>query len=708
MFKINRLRTEIITDKSETIDDLYGFDFTFNQGLNIVAGENSKGKTTVNSCIFYGLGLEELLGGHNKKALDKALKDSFIIKIESKEDSEEENDVTNQIIWSKVYLEIENNDGDYFSLERVIKGSDGDEKESNIKIYKSRLREISNTGEDDKGVFFVNGQGNNDSPNGFYQWFAEFIGVDLPEVSNSSRTTDHSPLYIQLVFSSLFIEQTKGWSDFFATMPYFGVTKPKEKVIEFLLKLDEMSNSNKRDVYNRNKNEIIDNWNRSIKAFSFLEKQNNATINSVPQNITTDKKDIEKIFSSFQISEEEIITYDDHINAKSEKIFELENKPFAIIGSNKDEILLQYEDNKTKYNELKNYISSFENKLNIEKLQEQNINNQLMVIEKEIKEHINLIKVFNNNLFKKGNEAKCPTCTQPVTQDILSRPDFKIPQLSLEENKSFLVSQKKIIKTTLDSLNETIVEKNTLLQYYKSNLRNLETIIKSLSRDLIADDRALSESEIVKKLQLQQEVKNLEQFKIYIDDLKSDLVELANKYHNIIKKIEGLEKSDDETTLSEFETNYKNLLFEFGYDSNKKYQISINRKDPFKYFPVYKRAKVDTQPQSIRINSSASDFVRNIWAYTLALRDTGINHPGLIMFDEPGQHKAKQSSLKALFKKCSEITERQTIIFSSTEKELDEKEKFDLNELVKDLSQDSYNLISLGSDKVIKKLSKNK
>ncbi|MGX9986840.1 AAA family ATPase [Soonwooa purpurea] len=698
MFKINRLRTEILTNKSETIGDLYGFDLTFNQGLNIIAGENSRGKTTINSCIFYALGMEELLGGHNNKALDKALKDSFIIKTEN---SEEENDITNQIIRSKVYLEIENIDGDYFSLERVIKGSKGDEKESNIKIYKSRLEEISETKDEDTGVFFVNGQGNNDNPNGFYQWFTDFIGIKLPDVSNSSNKSNYSPLYLQLVFSSMLIEQTKGWSDFFATMPYFGVTKPKEKVIEFLLKLDEISNSTKRDVYNKSKTEIIDNWNKSIKAFSFLEKQNNATITSIPEDITTDEKEIEKISSSFQVSEEEILTYAEYLNAKSEKVSELENKPFAIIESNKDEILFQYEENKAKYNELKNYINSFENKLNIEKLQQQSINNQLIVIEKEIQQHNSLIKVFNNNLFKKNDDAKCPTCTQSVTQDILSHPDFKIPQLSLEENKGFLVSQKKIIQTTLKSINESIEEKNTLLQYFKNTLRNQETIIKSLSRDLIADDRALSESEVVKKLQLQQEIKNLEQFKNQIDELKGTLFELANKYHNVTKAIEGLTQSDDEDILESFEKNYKNLLYKFEYDSNENYQISINRKEPFKYFPVYKRWKDDTNPQSIRINSSASDFVRNIWAYTLALRDNGSNHPGLIVFDEPGQHKAKQTSLKALFQKCSEVTDKQTIIFSSTEKELGEKEKFDLMELVKDLVEDSYNLINLGSDKVI-------
>lgn len=399
MFKINRLRTEILTDKSETIDDLFGFDFSFNQGLNIIAGENSRGKTTVNSCIFYALGMEELLGGHNSKALDKALKDSFIIKTEKLDTTEDDKGTTYQIKRSKIFLEIENNTGDIVSLERVVKGSDSDEKQSNITVYLSKLEEIDSIPE--KGVLFVNGQGNNDDINGFYGWFSNFIGVRLPEVSHSSNKSHYSPLYLQMIFSSMLIEQTKGWSDFFATMPYFGVTKPKEKVIEFLLELEEINNSTKRDNLNRSKNEIVDNWNKSIRAFSFLEKQNNATITSIPENITTEKREIEKISASFQIAEEEILTHQEYIKIKLNQISELDSKPFITIESNKNEILTQYEENKTKYNELKGYINKFESKLNIEKLQHQNITNQLSIIEKEIKEHNNLIKVFNNNLFKK-------------------------------------------------------------------------------------------------------------------------------------------------------------------------------------------------------------------------------------------------------------------------------------------------------------------
>ncbi|MCL7762827.1 AAA family ATPase [Polaribacter sp. Z014] len=706
MFKINKLRVEILTYKSETIDDLYGFEFSFNQGLNIIAGENSRGKTTINSCIFYALGMEELLGGYNNKALDKALKDTFVIKTDviGEEKEGEETGVNYKVKNSKVFLEIENEKNEIVCLERAIIASKKNDKQSNITIYKSKLDNID---EDTvKGVFFVNGRGNNDDPNGFYEWFKDFINLTVPEVSNSNAKSDYSPLYLQMIFSSIFIEQTKGWSDFFATMPYFGVTKPKEKVIEFLLNLDEINISTKRDTYNKEKNSIVDNWNKTIKAFSYLEKQNNAIITSLPETITSEKKEIQRISSNFLIGEDEIIGYNEYLKNTKDLIFILENKPLATIESKKEEVLIKYEVAKTQYIDLNRYIEEFDSKLDIEKLQIKNINFQLIDIKKEIKEHTNLIKVFNNNLFDNKKESKCPTCTQIITEDIISNNDITIPQLSLEENKSFLNSQKLIIDSTLTSLTNTIEEKNSLLLYFKNTLRNKEILLKSLSKDLIADDRALSESEVVQKIQLQQEVENLNQFDLQLNELKEELISLSNKHHNILIKLDGLEQSDDGEKLKNFERNYKDLLFSFGYDSNFKNQVSINRKEPFKYFSVYKRSADDKQPQSIRINSSASDFVRNIWAYTLALRNNGKNHPGLILFDEPGQHRTKLSSLKALFEKVSKEKNKQTIIFTSIDKPLnnDEKEKLDLDEIIKDLEKDSYHLIKLGKHKVIKSL----
>ncbi|AWM13907.1 hypothetical protein DI487_08550 [Flavobacterium sediminis] len=147
-------------------------------------------------------------------------------------------------------------------------------------------------------------------------------------------------------------------------------------------------------------------------------------------------------------------------------------------------------------------------------------------------------------------------------------------------------------------------------------------------------------------------------------------------------------------------------MFDFEYDSNEKWEVNISDKEPFKYFPVYQQNRQAPQ-QSIRINSSASDFVRNIWAYTLTLLSEGLNHIGIVMFDEPGQHKTKMSSLEKFFQVCSTFYDRQVIIFTSVDKVLDNEndEKLDIYKILDGISRENYKLIELDSDsKAIKRL----
>jgi len=703
MFKINNLKTIILTDKSEGLSDHYGFQFQFNEGLNIIAGPNSRGKTTINSCVFYALGMEELLGAHNDKALDKALKEEFTIK----GDNEAQQGVNYKVLSSKIILEIENEKKEVVCLERFVKTSDETKKTSNITIYNSTLEHLDGQGYEGikHQLYFVNQRGNNDDVNGFYNWLSNFMGLNLPQVSNASRVDNYSPLYLQTVFSALFIEQTKGWSDFFATMPFFGITKAKEKIVEFLLDLNEIHLSTRKDILNKFKNSLLEEWKRKIKAFQYLEKQYNASILFVPEELTTEKSEIDKISILFSIGEEEKVSFDYYISTKKQLVLDIENQPLLSVKENREKTILEFNKQKQEYSDIKDYIDRFESKLSVDRSQSKNLDSQLVVIESEIKDHLNLQKVFSENIINENGANHCPTCSQLVTTNLISTKKINIPQLTLEENTNFLRSQKKIVESSLTSLKETIAEKEMLFSYFKNTLRQKEILIKSLSKDLISDDRAFAESEIVKRLQIEREIENLNVLKESVTELKNDLKDLATKYHNNDLEIGGLANSEkkDEDIIASFESEYKNILFSFGYESNEKYQISINRKEPFKYFPVYKNYANDTNPQSIRINSSASDFVRNIWAYTISLMTVGANHPGIIMFDEPGQHRTNLASLKQLLVTCSKITDRQIIIFTSIDKKINEDETIDLDFLLQGLGK--HNLIRLSdSKKVIKKL----
>ena len=56
-----------------------------------------------------------------------------------------------------------------------------------------------------------------------------------------------------------------------------------------------------------------------------------------------------------------------------------------------------------------------------------------------------------------------------------------------------------MLEASIKSLTNTIKEKEVILEYFNRNLRQKEEVIKSLSKDLIADDRAFSEADVVKK-----------------------------------------------------------------------------------------------------------------------------------------------------------------------------------------------------------------
>src|ERR1700688_4180885 len=93
MLKINALRLEI-----NTSGGLFGITIKFENGLNIVRGNNTIGKSSLFQSILYGLGFEELLGGKNEKTMQSVLKDQV----------EFPDGKLHPVNQSFVYLEIEN------------------------------------------------------------------------------------------------------------------------------------------------------------------------------------------------------------------------------------------------------------------------------------------------------------------------------------------------------------------------------------------------------------------------------------------------------------------------------------------------------------------------------------------------------------------------------------------------------------------------
>src|SRR5690606_935209 len=250
--------------------------------------------STIGSCIYYALGMEELLGAKNEAALGKAVKTEFDIQGEVELTS-------HRVLYSKIYIEIENTSGVVATIQRYINSNDKDSQQNDkrtkkVLIYYSPFQNINF--EVETVPLFLRNTNNNNDDYGFYYWLAQFIGIELPEVINSSSKEGMSPLYLQTIFSAIFIEQTKGWSDFLATIPYFGIPKNKEKVIEFILDLKELSVSSERDRLEKEETIINNSWNRINAKLEILAAEYNGRISLLPDEITGDS-DTLKLTSLF-------------------------------------------------------------------------------------------------------------------------------------------------------------------------------------------------------------------------------------------------------------------------------------------------------------------------------------------------------------------------------------------------------------------------
>ena len=79
---------------------------------------------------------------------------------------------------------------------------------------------------------------------GFHHFFETFMGYQLPLVATTSGGM--TKLYLQAVFAALAVEQKRGWTDYIANIPFYGIRDARTRVTEFLLGLSVFERQAKR------------------------------------------------------------------------------------------------------------------------------------------------------------------------------------------------------------------------------------------------------------------------------------------------------------------------------------------------------------------------------------------------------------------------------------------------------------------------------
>ena len=652
MVNIKSIKTLVLN----TEEKAFGFSFDFEAGLNILSGDNTSGKSSILACIYYCLGLEQLIAFGSGNGLKESLTSVFSYR-----------DVEHHVLSSYATLTLINDKGRSATIKRVIRGAHNED--TNILT----VTMVDGAPEDK----FVRQTGDTHHEDGFYRWLGEFSGIEVPVFINSdgNRTTI---LYLQQIFASSFVEQTKGWSDFFAQVPSFSTKKAKQKIVEFVLGLNGLVEEFELDKLKEKEKELKQIWNNKIQTFRAISSYYNflpANLNETFIAEMTPEK-IVKVLLQTRKEDNQFHTLEDEISSLNIQITDISAKNTVTINTvniSRD-LTKKHSDLKKMLSDLnQEYKTIISEKIN-EDIKRKKYNEIVVQLAKEIEALEGINKISNLKSFKVGSVENCPVCNS----SLLNHADFELHNVEVIDSvKSLAFSKSEInLYTTYLKNSEDLIERfaKTAI-YYQERVDETKEILDILDRELLEDSRIPSRVninlEIRLKFRLEQLLKVDELFLEFKTDLSEISIDLAKIRRR--KKIITLHGASDDELIQSFKFKFKEYLKAFGYAKDVIDRVFISKDESNKLFPV---VNVDYLPiaQPIRQMSSASDFIRALWSFYLALLERSKNHLGVLLLDEPGQHAMKSEDLKSLLKVSSNFKTKQIIIAVSKEDKVKVKE----------------------------------
>lgn len=649
MLKIRGLKIEI-----NTTNGLFGTEHKFVDGLNIIRGDNTSGKSSLFQSIIYGLGFEELLGGKNEKTMQSVLKDQV----------EFPRDTRHNITQSFIYLEVENKE--IITIKRSV--ASFSRKPQLIDVYYGALLTGENKILENRQMWVHDPGSASDELYGFHLFLTEFLGFNLPEVVTTKG--DLHKLYLQQIAAAYIIEQKTGWSDFFATMPYFGMRNTEQRVVEFLLNLDVFENEKRKQQLSSQKQNINGRWQNLFTKFQNLADRSGGKIVGLLPNPTI-INNLNDIYISLTIDEKPI-TLSELNNTQKSELYKLEKQQTVTVGNNLDKNEIALSKLNDKLNQVSLNFELLSPELNFDKEKLKQYKKQIIVVQDDLRKNKGALKVnkMGGNLPTTTAKNICPTCEQELKDSLLPN-DIKQVPMRIEDNILYLDSQERMIKVYIEGQQNIINEKENKLKNYQESVLEIRQQIRDLKKELVEDERLPSIIDIEKRIDLKRKVEFYDKVLESLINLREDVKSLSSEYEKVLNKESNLPKDFfselDRRKLSTLKDNFIHLLKVFNYQSKPFEAIRISTDT---YLPVAQKTDAD-QFYNIKFDSSASDFIRCIWAYTTALLKTSItyntNHPKLLIFDEPKQQDMSKDSFRKFLIELSNFKEQQVLLFASFE-----------------------------------------
>ena len=652
--KIRAVKLRITTANGE-----YGFKFVFSRGLTVIRGSNSSGKSTFYNTLIYGMGMEELIGGKGEKVLPYAVKEHFVyagnrISVDS----------------SEVLVELENSEGRSVTLRRAIRDA----------LRQSKLMEVFEGAHLTAGAELLNPRptylfdsGSAQKQEGFFQFLESFMGYKLPQVPATNGGM--AKLYLQTIFAALAVEQKRGWTDYIANIPFFGIRDARVRVTEFLLGLGVFERQAKRAELDAASVAIDSDWRKAYDTLRQAAIANGVVIEGLsPSPVSIfDPAGVLLVKSD---GKTKTSLLDQVSNLRNEHTA-LGEKAEAYGKASGAEALQELEVASAELQRLSVLHERATSNLTLQKAALDELRLLLAEASQDLERNkmTQKLRTLGAQMDVALAEDHCPTCHQAV-DDTLLLGLVTGPQMDLATNIDYLDSQRKMLQNQINGAVEEIRQSEVTVADVASRLAKTHDYRNSLRGDVstgVAESRAI----VRRQIQIELELSNLRAFNVQAGALLVTFGEIANRLAANQADRRALPRETyskaDVSRIELFEKRFRANASSFGYESAEiqDIRISLDTLTPVLEeleLREIQRARAQT---SLTADSSASDFVRLIWSYLLALHQTSATpgfegqHPGILLMDEPGQHSMRSASQRALMQLLIAERDLQAIVAAS-------------------------------------------
>lgn len=651
--KLRAIKLRIETSQGE-----FGFNFEFSRGLTVIRGGNSSGKSTLFNCLLYGLGMEELIGGKGEKVLPYALKNHFL-----------QGETKIVVDTSEVFVEIENSGNQIVTLRRAIRDS----------VRQTKLMEVFEGAHLTAGVelgkpkpTYLFDPGSAQKQEGFFQFLEGFMGYQLPQVPTTSGGM--TKLYLQTIFAALAVEQKRGWTDYIANVPFFGIRDARIRVTEFLLGLSVFERQAMRAKLDAEALVIDSDWRKAYDTLRQAATANGVVIEGLSPTPTSTFDPVTVLVVKSDGNTKTSLA--DQVSLLRADHSSLRDKVETYGKASGAEALQELE---TASSELQRFSVLHERattNLTLQKAALEELRLLLAETSEDLERNKTALKLRSLGAQMELEVATdhCPTCHQEI-DDTLLLEIVSGPQMDLKTNIDYLDSQRRMMQSQINGALEEIRQLEIVVSDVAARLAKTHDYRNSLRGDVstgVAESRAI----VRRQIQIEVELSNLQAFAVQAAALMVTFGEVADRLAANQVDRRALPKDAyhpaDLSRISLFEKNFRGNASSFGYESAdiKDIRISLDTLTPVLAELELREIRTKVQT-SLTADSSASDFVRLIWSYLLALYQTSSmrgfegHHPGLLLMDEPGQHSMRSISQHALLQLISGQAGLQSIVAAS-------------------------------------------